>query len=146
MWMDIVNLLKGVSHILHNQIPLAMECHGCLSGMVMRSMHWKTSYYVVRAGSRWSMSNRAVTEGLVWGRLDHCWDWKRPVEGDWKMLRGQRGVLGEKAGWGGGGVGRGLNLCPNSQMPSIISRLHWDPQTTGLGSVRALRLVSNGFW
>ena len=30
-------------------------------------------------------------------------------------------------------------------MPSIISRLCWDPQTTGLGSSGALHLVSAGF-
>lgn len=38
-----------------------------------------------------------------------------------------------------------VNFNPNPQMPSIISRLCWDPQTTGLGSAGALHLVSAGF-
>ena len=37
-----------------------------------------------------------------------------------------------------------VNFNPNPQMPSIISRLCWDPQTTGLGSAGALHLVSAG--
>lgn len=36
-------------------------------------------------------------------------------------------------------------LNPNPQMPSMISRLCWDPQTTRLGSAGALDLVSVGF-
>lgn len=73
-----------------------MECHGHLSGLVMRGRLWVRAYCAVSAGSPWPLSNRAMVEGVGWGRAEPCRDQKRPVEGDCRMLCAQGEALGEK--------------------------------------------------